>query len=414
MNSKKLDKNAIIFLVSVGILFLFLIIGIFIVEKNGIPVFDRPEPDEITEKEPEEDDSISHVGEFDLSFLKLENERKNMIYSPLSLKNALFMLKEGANGKTKEELDALLKDVSLKKYQNVPKVLSLANGMFVRNTFRDSVKKEYIDLLKNNYNAEVNFDEFRNAQNVNRWINKNTFGIIEKMLEDDTVKDENLKLILINALAIDMDWANPFSETSTNVEKFYNGDETYDVNMMSREFQGKYYVDSNISVAKLDLAQYSGNALEFVLIMPKTLEDYIKNVSTNDINELLDKMKIPGEKQNVTVHLPRFNYEYEIDAKEDLNKLGVKEVFDLDKADLSNISSDDLYLGDIKHKAKISVKERGVTAAAVTVEVAYATSAEEPPKEEIDLRFDKPFMYLIKDKNSDQIWFVGTVYKPEE
>ncbi len=410
-----MDKHAILFLVFIGLLFLVLIIGIFIVEKNGIPIFDRPEPDPITEEESDdEEENISNISEFDLSFLKLENDRKNIIYSPLSLKNALFMLKEGTEGKTKDEIDALLKDVSLKKYQNVPKVLSLANGMFIRNTYKDSVKKEYIDILKNDYNAEVYFDEFRNAQNVNRWINKNTFGIIEKMLEDDTVKDETLKLILINALAIDMDWVNRFDENKTSVEKFYNGDEVYDVNMMSRGSKEKYYIDSDVTATRLSLAQYSGNALEFVIIMPETLEEYINNVSIDDINELLNKMKKPEEKQNVTVHLPRFNYEYNLDAKEDLKELGVKEVFDLDKADLSNISSDDLYLGDIKHKAKISVKERGVTASAVTVEMAYNTSAQEPPTKEIDLRFDKPFMYLIKDKNSDQIWFVGTVYKPEE
>ncbi len=410
-----MDKHAILFLVFIGLLFVVLIIGIFIVEKNGIPIFDRPEPDPITEEESDdEEENISNISEFDLSFLKLENDRKNIIYSPLSLKNALFMLKEGTEGKTKDEIDALLKDVSLKKYQNVPKVLSLANGMFIRNTYKDSVKKEYIDILKNDYNAEVNFDEFRNAQNVNRWINKNTFGIIEKMIEDDTVKDETLKLILINALAIDMDWANRFDENKTSVEKFYNGDEVYDVNMMSRGSKEKYYIDSDVTATRLGLAQYSGNALEFVIIMPDDLEDYIDKVGTHDINELLNKMKKPEEKQNVTVHLPRFNYEYNLDAKEDLKELGVKEVFNSDKADLSKISSDDLYLGDIKHKAKISVKERGVTASAVTVEMAYNTSAQEPPTKEIDLRFDKPFMYLIKDKNSDQIWFVGTVYKPEE
>ncbi len=410
-----MDKHAIIFLVSIGILFVVLIIGIFIVEKNGIPIFDRPEPDLITEEESEaEDDSVSHISEFDLSFLKLENDRKNIIYSPLSLKNALFMLRDGASGNTKDELDVLLKDVSLKKYQNVPKVLSLANGMFVRSTYKDSVKKEYIDSLKNNYNAEVNFDEFRNAQNINRWINKNTFGIIERMLEDDVVKDENLKLILINALAIDMDWANTFDENRTSTEKFYNGDETYDVNMMSRGSKEKYYIDGDVTATKLSLAQYSGNALEFVIIMPNDLEDYINNVGIDDINELLNKMEKPEEKQNVIVHLPRFNYEYNLDAKEDLKELGVKEVFDFDKANLNNISKDDLYLGDIKHKAKISVKERGVTAAAVSVEMYSVTSAQKPPKEEIDLRFDKPFMYLIKDKNSDQIWFVGTVYKPQE
>ena len=36
------------------------------------------------------------------------------------------------------------------------------------------------------------------------------------------------------------------------------------------------------------------------------------------------------------------------------------------------------------------------------------------PVEKVDLTFDKPFMYLIRDKETGEIWFVGTVYEPTE
>ena len=34
------------------------------------------------------------------------------------------------------------------------------------------------------------------------------------------------------------------------------------------------------------------------------------------------------------------------------------------------------------------------------------------PVEEIDLTFDKPYMFIIRDKESGEVWFAGTVYEP--
>ena len=31
---------------------------------------------------------------------------------------------------------------------------------------------------------------------------------------------------------------------------------------------------------------------------------------------------------------------------------------------------------------------------------------------DVDLTFDKPYMYLIRDVETGEIWFAGTVYEP--
>jgi len=93
--------------------------------------------------------SGNDLEKFDLYFLQLENEEKNKVYSPLSIKYALEMLAEGADGETKEQLDAILGDYVAKKYTN-SKNMSFANAFFVRDTFKDSIKKDYSDLLKIN------------------------------------------------------------------------------------------------------------------------------------------------------------------------------------------------------------------------------------------------------------------------
>ena len=70
-----------------------------------------------------------------------------------------------------------------------------------------------------------------------------------------------------------------------------------------------------------------------------------------------------------------------------------------------------LYVSDALHKANIDFTEKGIKAAAVTV--IYMTDgialAEDKP---IEINIDKPFLYVIRDKNTGEIWFVGTVYEP--
>lgn len=77
---------------------------------------------------------------FDLYFLQLENKEENKVYSPLSIKYALEMLAEGADGDSKAQLDAILGDYVAKKYTN-SKNMSFANAFFVKDTFKDSIKK---------------------------------------------------------------------------------------------------------------------------------------------------------------------------------------------------------------------------------------------------------------------------------
>ena len=79
---------------------------------------------------------------FSVNFLKLENNKQNMIYSPLSIKYALKMLKEGANGNTKTQIENIIGDMDLTKYNNIDGILSLANGVYIRDTYSNYVKED--------------------------------------------------------------------------------------------------------------------------------------------------------------------------------------------------------------------------------------------------------------------------------
>jgi len=121
-----------------------------------------------------EDDKLA------LAFLKLHNTRENSCYSPLSMRYALEMLREGADGETKAQIDELLGGAVATRYENVAEHLSLANSLWVRPGWEDKIQEDYKKTLKENFGAEVKTDNFQSAENMNRWIEDNTLGLMKK------------------------------------------------------------------------------------------------------------------------------------------------------------------------------------------------------------------------------------------
>ena len=356
--------------------------------------------------------------DFALKFLKMENNKSNMIYSPLSIKYALNMLKDGADGNTKKQIDSLIGNEKVTKYENIGKTLSLANSVFIRDTFSNNVKDDYKELLIKNYNAELKYDPFENAKEVNNWIEKQTLGQIKNMLKDNTVSNPDCKMILINALAIDMEWADSFSEEDTHGRPFYleNGEEVK-ATMMNQKNESEdvsYYVDNNITALSMNLEEYDNVQMECVVIMPNSnLHDYINSFSLDNLDKINKNLKKASDtKAGLDISIPRFSYDYDLSLKNDLIDLGVKDAFDSSLADFSNMTDkSEIYVSDALHKANIDFSEKGVKAAAATV--IYITEGmaleEEKP---IEININKPFMYIIRDKETNEIWFIGTVYKP--
>ena len=102
---------------------------------------------------------------------------------------------------------------------------------------------------------------------------------------------------------------------------------------------------------------------------------------------------------------------------EKLKENGITDIFDIEKADLSNLTTSNAAISSALHKANIEFTQDGIKAAAATFIGGYG--AGEPfnyefdvPVEEIDITFNKPYMFLIRDKETGDVWFAGTVYEP--
>ena len=353
--------------------------------------------------------------DFSFEFLKMEEKRDNMIYSPLSIKYALSMLEDGANGNTKDQIEKVIGNNSVKKYDNINDTMSLANAMYIKDSYSKNIKNEYKELLQNNYNAEIQFDTFDNAKNVNQWIENKTFGQIKNMLDD--IKIKNKKVLLINTLAMNMEWKEQFDENNTYSRDFYLDDgNNIKVETMEKETTSNdisYYQNKNVTAISMDLQKYNNKQFEFIAIMPNNnVSKYIEDFNTDTLKKLLNKLKPASSEQNgIKICIPKFSFDYNLDLKEDLQNLGITNAFEND-ADFSNIVAGEFFVDDVLHKANIIFSESGIKAAASTV-VEMTDGAimnnKTKPKE---IKIDRPFMYIIRDKITEEIWFVGELYKP--
>lgn len=409
-------KNKKYILIAIILVIVILIGGIFVLNKESAKksLDDKSTVPSTTLVIPNSD-VITDISDFDFHFIKLENNKENIIYSPLSIKYALNMVRDGANGNTLKELDKLLGKSKLNKYKNVKDHISLANAVFVRNRYKDNIRNSYIKEINNKYNAEVKYDKFKNANNINKWIEDSTLGLIKNMIDDSIVENPTTEVILVNALALKLNFKEKFNEAVKDT--FYVDNKKQDVKMMSiitDNKDNKYYKDDKITVIRKDLVKEGNYEFEFIAIEPKEdLSKYINSFSKKELDKILKLTKSVNNSEELNIKIPKFSYEYDLKLVPDLISLGVKDMFDINSANLSRLSKKELFVSDALHKALIDVDENGIKAAAVTAIIANDSLGIKDPKERIDITFDNPFMYLIRNKNNGDIWFIGTVYEPD-
>ena len=234
---------------------------------------------------------------FDLYFLQLENGKQNKIYSPLSIKYALEMLEEGTTGESKAQISNIIGSYKANKYVN-SKNMAFGNAIFINEFYKDSIKNEYASNLKNKYNAAVITTPFDSPNEVNSWISNNTLGLINNLYND--ISQNNF--LLLNALAIDMEWEEKFIPQTGEVEfaiykheNFYwsGGDE-----LIPKNFKD---MDEEVSTMEI-IASFNNYDIVKELgkenIRKKVKEEYLKYLEDGGYIELYEYEIYLGEKIN--------------------------------------------------------------------------------------------------------------------
>ncbi len=320
------------------------------------------------------------------------------------------MVKDAAGGNTYDELQNVLGDYNAPKIQNVKDKIGIANSIFINEKFEKDVKKEYKELISNKYNGDVIIDPFTKPDNINKWISEKTFNMINDVLKE---VNPNMATMLINALAIDVEWSKQFEEYATQSEDFtLNNGSKMKTAMMHQTDNCSYIESKNAKGIVKNYKNYEANELEYIAIIPnRNIKDYLNKFNEDELKTLLSSEQKPGSELEINLSLPKYTYDYTYnDFTNDLKSLGIKEAF-TENANFEKML-EKAFISQAIHKTHIELSESGTKAAAVTALVMDKNAAYYmDEKQQINITFDKPFIYIIKDKNNDNIWFFGTIYK---
>ncbi len=350
----------------------------------------------------------SKIG-FALSFFKEVNRnsesKNNIVASPYSAGTALSMLEEGAQGQTKVELDNALNGClfsSQKLESGDSVVVKSANSVWIDSDF--SVKNHYVNLLQKDYDALVEtlrFSDPATVRAINNWCSENTAGKIEEIVDKLTPGDV---MVLLNALYFNAPWENEFEPNLTSKADFHGVSGSTQVDMMYRK--GSYNYVEYQGCQMIELPYMGSTYSMFVLLPPEgmKIDALLPYVNENVYNEAMGMLS-PAE---VKFRMPKVKLETEMLLNDALMDMGVRTAF-TGAADFKGISEmGPLVVSQVKQKCYIDITESGTEAAAVTSVQVRLTSVRPEPDLKV-MTVDRPYVFFIADKASDNILFVGKI-----
>lgn len=351
----------------------------------------------------------------------------NLFCSPYSIRTALGMAEAGAAGATGAEMRKTLHlgespERHSKSGQLAAKLapagekpdyqLVVANALWVQNGF--PLRDPFAALLAKDYRSEarpVDFEGDREAarQAINRWVEQQTKDRIKDLLKPNALHPET-KLVLTNAIYFKGRWREQFSKGSTKTEPFFvaPGRETQ-VPLMRQVEDHRYFENDLLQMVRLP---YERCPLEMVILLPRSktgLPDLEKAFGAEALTDWSKQAALA----RVTLFLPKFKQTAEFDLGGALGALGMPTAF-TNAADFSGISSARrLKIDKVVHKAFVEVDEEGTEAAAATGVTMRPTSAPPTPKKQVTLRADHPFLFIIQDRETGAVLFVGRCAEPQ-
>ena len=349
-------------------------------------------------------------------FRAAAKEGENTLVSPLSVLTALAMAANGAEGDSLTQMETTLggtrEDLNawLGGFQDDDQ-LKQANGIWVKNDRKFTPDDAFLTTVQKVYDAVLNeapFDETTRDE-INDWVREETDGMIDGII--DEIPQEAI-MYLINALSFEAAWANPYEEHQVQNGIFTTEDgRELDVEMM----YGTAYDYLRTENATGFRQWYENEDYAFVALLPNegvTVAELVESLTAEELSRLLEKPEVDV----VQTAIPKFEAESDFELSEVLCDLGMDKAFDDTLANFSGLGTyenQNIYINRVLHKTSIQVAEQGTKAGAATaVEIAYATGAYGPAEEPTTVYLDRPFVYMIVEKQSGMPLFMGTCMEP--
>ena len=360
--------------------------------------------------------TVENTNEFAINLFRTQAGMDSKVVSPVSVAYLMGLLANGANGNTQAEIMKALNmnGTSLSTLNETYKAIinttsrhnsqtqvNIANCVAVNKQVK--LKDNYKSTMQNLYNANVESMDFASSKalsKINGWCSKQTNGMIPKIVNH---LDANATAVLMNAVYFNGTWADKFDKANTKTENFrgYTRD-IKKVPMMHQE--GKFSYTDNKDFAAVTLP-YGNGSYSMTVILPA------EGKSTTDILNSLTAKTLEQTRRNmneciVDLKLPRFSTTTETQLNKPIAALGAASMFQ-SAADFSNMTDASMFVSTMLQKAKIEVSEEGTKAAAVTAAIMTMSALRPEEPRHVTFHANRPFIYLITERNSKAIFFIG-------
>ncbi|XP_045742273.1 serpin B12 [Mirounga angustirostris] len=389
--------------------------------------------------------------------IRKDDPHKNIFFCPLSLSAALGMVRLGARSDSAQQIDQVLHfnefsqserkepDPCLKsKNQEVQaesssdesgllscyfgqllsKIdrigvdynLSIANRLYGEQEF--PIRPDYLDGVIQFYHTTIESVDFRkdtekSRQQINFWVESQCQGKIKELFDEEAIDSATI-LVLVNAVYFKAKWEKYFdSENTVDALFFLNENEKKTVKMMKQKGLFRIGFIEELKAQILEMRYIKGELSMFVLLPPysadnvKGLEELERNITHEKIVAWSSSENMSEE--TVAVSFPQFTLKDSYDLNSILRDMGITDIFEEGKADLTGISpSPNLYLSKIVHKTFVEVDEDGTQAVAASGAVGMERSI----LSRVTFTADHPFFFFIRHNKTQTILFYGRVCSP--
>lgn len=373
---------------------------------------------------------------FDLYSELAKTEKDNIFYSPYSISAALAMTYEGAKGKTAEEIKEVFHfpETSVlrpnyaaiynkinednKEYQ-----LSTGNALWVQQDYL--LLNDYSEAVERYYGGKASNVDFiketeKSRQTINSFIEEQTNNKVKELIPAGQV-DHLTRLVITNAIYFKGTWEWEFDKSDTRDKDFYiTPENVVKTPMMHMDSDKATFNYADLEKLQILELPYKGDKISMLILLPKQGEayDYEKgeeityNYNLEDIelsSEKLNEYKSEMQETKLSaIYLPKFKFDTKYFMVSTLSEMGMPTAFSM-QADLSGIDgSQNLYIQNVIHQAFVQVDEKGTEAAAVTSIMIGIKSA--MPSNVF--RADHPFIFIIQEKETGNILFMGRMTDP--
>jgi serpin B len=338
---------------------------------------------------------------------------QNAVVGNHSISTALLLTMAGANPPTTDAIAEMLGvagvaeeslhpaanalDLILEGRSGDGLELSIANKLFVADGLE--LRDRFLDVAMGDYGAPVAAVDFaRDEQGavdaVNAWVSDATDGFIDQLA--DRYAPETV-VVLANAMYLQAKWAVQFHRSEGSGLPFTRSDgSVVEVDSMRHDEYLPLFQSPGLSAVELP---YVGGNLSMVVIQPTDLAAFEASLTAAQLGEITAGLAESG----IHLTMPIWSTKTSVEALQPLHALGLPETYDFGAMFVGGERG--YFIDQVSHVARIEVDETGTTAAAAT-EVAIAAS--HGPT----VTIDRPFFYLVRDRGSGAILFLGHVVDP--